>query len=100
MSEALMELSNALAAATEQAAAHIVAVHTGPRGSSSGVIWRAGLVGTAEHALLSDEEIRVTLADQRAGSATRAGRDSTTDLPALRCADAVSPVAGFGDRST
>ena len=99
MSEALMELSNALAAATEQAAAHIVAVHTGPRGSSSGVIWRAGLVVTAEHALRSDEEIRVTLPDQRVVSATLAGRDSTTDLAVLKCAEAVRPVAGFGDPS-
>jgi len=43
MSEALIELSNALAAATERAAAHTVAVHTGPRGSSSGVIGAQGL---------------------------------------------------------
>ena len=96
MSEALMELSNALAAATERAAIHIVAVHTGPRGSSSGVIWRAGIIVTADHALRSDEEIKVTLPDQRVVSATLVGRDATTDLAVLKCAEAASPVPAFG----
>jgi S1-C subfamily serine protease len=101
MSEALVELSNALAAATERAAAHTVAVHTGPRGSSSGVIWRAGIIVTAEHALRSDEEIHVTLPDQRpeqrVASATLVGRDATTDLAVLKCPEANPPVAAFGD---
>jgi S1-C subfamily serine protease len=96
MSEALIELSNALAAATERAAIHIVAVHTGPRGSSSGVIWRAGIIVTADHALRSDEEIKVTLPDQRVVSATLVGRDATTDLAVLKCAEAASPVPAFG----
>jgi S1-C subfamily serine protease len=97
MSEALIELSNALAAATERAAIHIVAVHTGPRGSSSGVIWRAGIIVTAEHALRSDEEIKVTLPERRVVSATLVGRDATTDLAVLKCAEAASPVPAFGD---
>src|SRR5260370_17391550 len=87
MSEALIELSNALAAATERAAAHTVAVHTGPRGSSSGVIWRAGIIVTAEHALRSDEEIHVTLPDQRPEqrvvSPTPLATDPTPDFPSL-----------------
>ena len=97
MSEALIELSNALAAATERAAIHIVAVHTGPRGSSSGVIWRAGIIVTADHALRSDEEIKVTLPDQRVVSATLAGRDATTDLAVLKCPEAASAAPAFGD---
>ena len=97
MSEALIELSNALAAATEHAAAHTVAVHTGPRGSSSGVIWRLGTIVTADHALRSDEEIRVTLPDQRVISASLVGRDATTDLAVLKCAEATSPVPALGD---
>jgi S1-C subfamily serine protease len=97
MSEALIALSNALAAATERAAIHMVAVHTGPRGSSSGVIWRAGIIVTADHALRSDEEIKVTLPDQRVVSATLVGRDATTDLAVLKCAEAASPVPAFGD---
>jgi S1-C subfamily serine protease len=97
MSEALIELSNALASETGRAAAHTVAVHTGPRGSSSGVIWRSGIIVTAEHALRSDEEIRITLPDQRVVSATLVGRDATTDLAVLKCAEATSPVPAFGD---
>ena len=51
MSAELVALSNALALATDRAAASAVAVHTEPRGSSSGVIWRRGVIVTAEHAL-------------------------------------------------
>lgn len=97
MSEALIELSNALASETERAAAHTVAVHTGPRGSSSGVVWRSGIIVTAEHALRGDEEIRITLPDQRVVSATLVGRDATTDLAVLKCAEATLPVPAFGD---
>jgi S1-C subfamily serine protease len=97
MSEALIALSNALAAATDRAALHMVAVHTGPRGSSSGVIWRAGIIVTADHALRSDEEIKVTLPDQRVVSATLVGRDASTDLAVLKCAEAASPGPAFGD---
>jgi S1-C subfamily serine protease len=97
MSEALIELSNALAAATERAAIHTVAVHTGPRGSSSGVIWRAGIIVTSDHALRSDEEIKVTLPEQRVVPATLVGRDASTDLAVLKCAEAASPVPAFGD---
>jgi len=97
MSEALIALSNALAAATERAAIHTVAVHTAPRGSSSGVIWRAGIIVTADHALRSDEEIKITLQDQSVVSATLVGRDATTDLAVLKCAEAASPVPAFGD---
>ena len=97
MSEALIELSNALAAATERAAAHTVAVHSGPRGSCSGVIWRAGIIVTADHALRSDEEIHITLPDQRVVSASLVGRDATSDLAVLKSAETTAPVSAFGD---
>src|SRR6266705_3234753 len=70
-----------------------VAVHTETRGSSSGVIWRPGVIVTAEHALRRDEEIHVTLPDGRIAPATLAGRDPSTDLAILRCAEVgVAPV--------
>ena len=47
MSAELIELSNALAQATERAAESAVAIHTEARGSSSGVVWRAGVIVTA-----------------------------------------------------
>ena len=93
MSAELIEFSNALAQATERAAAFAVAVHTEARGSSSGVIWRSGVIVTAEHALRRDEEIHVTLPDGRIAPATLAGRDPSTDLAVLRCAEVgVAPV--------
>ncbi|PYT64086.1 MAG: LuxR family transcriptional regulator [Acidobacteria bacterium] len=93
MSAELIALSNALAQATDRAAAHTVAVHTEARGSSSGVVWRNGVIVTAEHALRRDEEIQVTLPDGRVVAAALAGRDSSTDLAVLRCAEAASPIA-------
>jgi S1-C subfamily serine protease len=96
MSAQLVELSNALAQTTELAAASTVAVHTESRGSSSGVIWRAGIVATAEHALRRDEEIQVTLPDGRVVGADLAGRDASTDLAVLKCAEAVPSTAKLG----
>ena len=97
MSAELIELSNALAQATEHAAASAVAVHTEPRGSSSGVVWRSGIIVTAEHALRRDEEIQVTLPDGRVAAAALVGRDPSTDLAVLKCAEATGVVAAFGD---
>jgi S1-C subfamily serine protease len=100
MSTELIDLSNALARETERAASSIVAVHTEPRGSSSGVVWRSGIIVTAEHALRRDEEIHVTLPDGHTVPATLAGRDASTDLAVLRCAEATTPIAETNDAST
>lgn len=100
MSAELIALSNALAQATERAAASAVAVHTEARGSSSGVIWRSGVIVTAEHALRRDEDIQITAPDGRVVSATLAGRDASTDLAVLKCVEAASAVGETGDVST
>jgi S1-C subfamily serine protease len=100
MSSQLIELSDALAQATGRAATHTVAVHAEARGSSSGVIWRSGIIVTSEHALRRDDEIHVTLADGRVVPATLAGRDPSTDLAVLKCAEAATPVTEFGEAST
>src|SRR6202790_901508 len=97
MSSELIELSNALAQATDRAAASAVAVHSEARGSSSGVVWRPGVIVTAEHALRRDEEIHVTLPDGRIVPSALAGRDPSTDLAVLKCAEAGIAVAEFGD---
>jgi len=97
MSAELIALSNALALATERAAANVVAVHAEARGSASGVVWRTGIIVTAEHALRRDEEIHATLPDARVVPATLAGRDPSTDLAVLKCAEATVGVAAFGD---
>src|SRR5260370_30591388 len=87
MSAELIELSNALAQATDHAAASVVAIHAEARGSSSGVIWREGVIVTAEHALRHDEEIQATLPNGRIVPATLAGRDPSTHLAILKCPD-------------
>jgi S1-C subfamily serine protease len=97
MSSQLIELSDALAQATDLAAAAAVAVHTESRGSSSGVIWRSGVIVTAEHALRRDEDIHVTLSDGRVAAATLAGRDPSTDLAVLKSAEAAAAVKEFGN---
>jgi S1-C subfamily serine protease len=99
MSKELIELSNALAQATDRAAASVVAVHTERHGSSSGVVWRSGLIVTSEHALRRDEEIQVTLPDGRVAQASLAGRDPSTDIAVLKCAEAGNAVQEFGDAS-
>ena len=100
MSAELIALSNALAQATDRAAASTVSVHTESRGSSSGVVWRPGVIVTAEHALRRDEDIQITLPDGRVVAATLAGRDASTDLAVLKCAEATSAVAETSDVST
>lgn len=97
MSAELIELSNALAQATASAGASAVAVHTEARGSSSGVIWRPGIVVTAEHALRRDEEIQLTLPDGRVVAAELVGRDPSTDIGALKCPQATPSAAKLGE---
>src|SRR3981189_1929433 len=97
MSMELIELSNALVKATDHTAASVVAVHTEARGSSSGVIWRPGVIVTAEHALRRDEEIQVTRPNDRIVPATLAGRDPSTDLAVLKCPDAGAASDERGD---
>jgi S1-C subfamily serine protease len=93
----LTEFSNALVQATDKAAASMVAVHTGAHGSSSGVVWRPGVIVTADHALRRDEEIHVTLPSGQVAQAKLAGRDPATDIAVLSCPEAATAVADFGD---
>jgi S1-C subfamily serine protease len=96
MSAEWMAISNAFAEATEKAGAYTVAVHTEARGSSSGVIWRPGIIVTAEHALPRDEEIQVTLASGKVAGAKLRGRDPSTDIALLKCEEA-GAAAPLGD---
>jgi S1-C subfamily serine protease len=94
--DALLSLSNDLAAAVERAAPAVVAVHA-RRLPSTGIHWRPGIVVTAEHTVRTAEDITVTVADGRSLPAVLAGRDPGTDLAVLRVADAGSVVATLGD---
>jgi S1-C subfamily serine protease len=78
----------------ERVAGSIVTVHSGGRGSSSGIHWRSGVIVTAEEALERDEGVKLTLPGGRQVDASLAGRDPTTDVAVLRFPpDGLPPAA-------
>ena len=79
----LQDLSAALARAVAGVAPALVSVRSG-RSSSTGFVWRPGLVVTADEALAEEGEIAVTLPGGEAVAARLAGRDPTTDVALLR----------------
>jgi S1-C subfamily serine protease len=92
-SSVLLDLSNNLADAVERAGRSVVSVEARHRVPSSGVIWRQGIVVTADHTIEREEGITVGLPDGSKVQATLAGRDSGTDLAVLRIDGANLPAA-------
>jgi S1-C subfamily serine protease len=84
MSNALVTLSNEFAATVERAGKYVVSVHGHSRMSSSGVLWKPGVIVTADHTVRRDEDLRATLPDGRTVTAELAGRDPGTDLAVLK----------------
>ena len=99
-SSTLSELSSQLASAVETAAKSIVSIHARRRIPSSGIVWRDGVVVSASHTVRRDDEIPVTLPDGRSTVAKIAGRDSATDLIALRVDGTKSFVAPRAEGSS
>jgi len=100
MSSSLLALSNDLAAAVEQAGRAVVAVNARQRMPSSGIHWQQGVVVTADHTVKRDEEITVTLPDNRTVSAMLVGRDSSTDLALLKLSEVELTTALSCDSSS
>ena len=92
MENPLIALSTELAATAERAGRSVVAVNARWRNSSSGVIWRKGVIVTADHTIRREEEIRITLPDGHTAVAELAGRDPGTDLAVLKVDTSESPV--------
>jgi S1-C subfamily serine protease len=95
MTDALQNLSNAMAQTVAAAGSSIVRVEARRRLAASGIVWSAdGLIVTAHHTVQQDDKIQVGLPDGQTVSATLVGRDPTTDLALLR-ADAknLTPLA-------
>ncbi len=84
MSSNLTALSDGLAQAVERTAPFVVSVNGRSRIHSSGVVWRPGVVVTAEHSLKRDDDLSVVLPDGRRLAASLAGRDPGTDLAVLK----------------
>jgi S1-C subfamily serine protease len=96
----LSVLSTHLANAVEVAAGSVVGVLGRGRASSSGFVWRPGVLVTASDALEHDQNIVVLSGDGTRVDATLAGRDPTTDIAVLRIEQtAIPPVAAPGSRS-
>ena len=93
----LLALSQNLADAVEKAGRAVVAVNARHRIASSGVHWRSGVIVTADHTVRRDEEITVTLPDNRKVAAKLVGRDSSTDLAVLKLEDVDLPIAEIGN---
>ena len=95
--DALLSLSNDLAAAVERVRGAVVAVNARPRLPSTGVHWRPGIIVTADHTVRSEEDITIIAPDGRSVAASLVGRDPGTDLAVLRVRDIDLPLADLGD---
>ncbi len=91
MPNELAAFSNELAAVVQRAGQAAVAVHARPRYSSSGAIWRPGIIVTAEHTIRREEDITVTLPDGTNLPATLAGSDPGTDIAVLKVDSGFAP---------
>lgn len=94
---ALAELSSQLAAAVMTAGNSVVAIHARRRIPSSGIVWRNDVIVSASHTVKKDDDISVTLPTGDKVTATIVGRDSATDLVALRADGLEAHVATKGD---
>ena len=79
----LSTFSSAIAGVIAAAAPAVVSVHS-RRSRSSGFVWKAGLVVTADETLADEGEVAIRLADGTTRPATIAGRDHTTDIALLK----------------
>src|SRR5215207_7775825 len=96
----LLALSNGLAGAVERAGGSLVAINARERIPSSGVLWRDGVVVTADHTVKREEEITIALPDGGTVPATLAGRDPGTDVAVLRLESAALKAAEVGDTAS
>ena len=103
MSSTLLALSNNLADTVEKAGRAVVAVNAQNRIPGAGVHWRTGIIVTADHTVKREEEITVTLPDNRTVPVKLVGRDSSTDIAILKLQDVQTqdltslPIAEIGD---
>ncbi|SEN62096.1 S1C family serine protease [Bradyrhizobium sp. OK095] len=87
----LSSLSSALAEIVARTAPSVVSVHS-HRSRSTGFVWKAGLIVTADEALADEGEVEVGLPDGSRAVATIVGRDHTTDIALLRTEASGPPV--------
>ena len=84
MSDALISLSDALAALAETAAPSLASLYPGKREQRSAFLWQDGILVTSEQGMPDDPECAAVLPGGRRVTATVAGRDPGTNVAALR----------------
>ena len=77
-------LSESISEVIEAVQDSIVTIHGGGRSTSSGVVWRPGVVVTVRNGLRRGEVIKVARGDETFNAASVAGTDAGTDLAVLR----------------
>src|SRR5688500_13649676 len=92
-----MDLSNALAGAAERAARSVFAVNGRRRLPSTGVLWRAGIIVTANHTVEPEHELTLSDPDGRTLPARLAGRDPGLDIAVLKAEIDGTHAAEVGD---
>lgn len=96
MQSSMVNLSNELARFVEEFQTDVVAVHARSHYPSSGVVWRPGIIVTADHTVRQEEDIQVTLSSGETVNATLAGRDSGTDIALLKVESGASSATRAG----
>src|SRR5579864_6386296 len=96
-SPAIAKFSDELSTAAAQAGSSVVTVFARRRLPSSGVLWRPGVVVTADHTVQREDEISVFLPDGKRVPAQLDGHDPGTDLAVLRVEAPHTQVPQFGD---
>ena len=94
----LQQLSDALSTMVTRVEPSVVAVHSG-RSRASGIVWRPGLIVTADESLDDDADIAVTLPGGEICAARLVGRDPTTDVALLRIDRTDDPVINLESAS-
>ncbi len=89
----LVELSDALADAAEQAGESTVLVNARRRIPASGIAYKDNLILTANHVVERDEDISIVLPDGNEVSTSIAGRDPGSDLVLLKLERAAATPA-------
>lgn len=84
MSDVLVELSDALASAVEEAGPSVARVDARRRYPASGIVWSAdGVIVTASHVVRREEGIKVGVGEESV-DAELVGRDPATDIAVVR----------------
>jgi serine protease Do len=93
MSNALTAFSDEVTRAVSAVEPYVVSLDGRRRFYASGMVWRPGVIVTAEHAITPGDEIPATLPDGTRTTAVVAGRDTGTDIAVLKVDSAAAPIA-------